>query len=90
MIASLILAVALTGQVTYLPPMTPAQMKAYIAREGFVYAKPTAKQLAQARRNDAWNRRYAQGKPWKMRLTIHQAVRLAVKYPPGHPIFRGR
>jgi hypothetical protein len=61
--------------------MTDSERLVYMQREHIVRARPTAKQLEQARRNDIRNQ--SARSVSQMRFTIHQAVKFAQKYPVG-------
>lgn len=80
MFGSLILATALTAQVTYLPPMTPWQLQEYKIREGYTPLKSieTPRLKALQRKYDGWNSR--QRSVATMRFTLPGAIRYGWRY----------
>lgn len=81
-----ILAVAITGQHTLLPPMTQQQLREYKTREGFVHPTESPKMKALARYYDRRNRRARNVS--EMRFTIFSGVRYAWAHPPGSVYWR--
>jgi hypothetical protein len=86
MISGLILAAVLVTQAP--GRLTVEERRAYLEKQGGVVPRETARQKAQARRYDAWNRRYAGGDPRRMRFTIWSGVRFARQHPELNPQFR--
>ena len=76
---SLILALALTAQAP--GHLTAEERHAYLEKQGGVVPRESARQKAQARRYDAWNRRHARS-VHDMRFTIWSGVRYARTHPP--------
>jgi hypothetical protein len=76
MLSSLILATAMTTQVTYLPPMNPRQLAAYKRREGFTPLRSieTPRQRAIQRQWDRWNAMHARNVS-EAHYTIPGAIR---------------